>query len=79
LKHVEESNSLPILVESQSRKAEKSLWQKKLSRIERCLKKGVKKLQQTVFACRPDACEALLQFQAQLENHQLVEVRIVFR
>jgi transposase len=66
-----------ILVESQSRKAEKSLWQKELSRIERRLKGALKKLQQTVFACRPDAYEALLQFQAQLESHQLVEVRIV--
>jgi transposase len=65
-----------VLVESQSRKAEKSLWQKELSRIERRLKGALKKLQQTVFACRPDACEALLQFQANLECHQLVEVRI---
>jgi transposase len=65
-----------ILVESQSRKAETALWQKELSRIERRLKKDFKQLQQTVFACRPDACEALLQFQANLEIHQLVEVRI---
>lgn len=65
-----------ILVESQTRKAEKSLWQKELKRIEGRLKGALKKLQQTVFACRPDAYEALLQFQAQLEVHQLVEVRV---
>lgn len=65
-----------ILVESQTRQAEQSLWQKELNRIERRLNGAFKKLQQTVFACRPDACEALLQFQEQLEKHQLAEVRI---
>ena len=65
-----------ILIESQTRKADAVLWEKEVERLERRLNRELKQLQKTVFACRPDACEALIQFQAQLEKHQLVKLRI---
>jgi transposase len=65
-----------ILIESQTRKADADLWAKEVERLERRLNRELKQLQKTVFACRPDACEALIQFQAQLEKHQLVKLRI---
>ena len=65
-----------ILVESQSRKAQTSLWEKDLKRIETALKRQVKALQKQVFACRPDALEALLQFQESLEHHQVSEAKV---
>lgn len=63
-----------ILVESQTRKAQTSTWEKELKRIETDLKRRSKKLQKQVFACRPDALEALLQFQDSLEHHHIPEV-----
>jgi transposase len=65
-----------ILIESQTRKADADLWAKEVERLERRLNRELKQLQKNVFACRPDACEALIQFQAQLEKHQLVKLRI---
>ena len=65
-----------ILVESQRRKAQASVWEKDLKRIETDLKRRAKQLQKQVFACRPDALEALLQFQASLEHHQVCEVTV---
>ena len=65
-----------ILVESQTRKAQASVWDKDLKRIETDLKRRAKQLQKKVFACRPDALEALLQFQESLEHHQVCEVTV---
>jgi transposase len=65
-----------ILIESQTRKADAALWEKEVERLERRLNRELKQLQKTVFACRPDVCEALIQFQAQLEKHQLIKLRI---
>lgn len=65
-----------ILIESQTRKADKALWEKELQTLEQNLKRQLKQLTKTVFACRPDACEALIAFQEQLEKHQLVNVTI---
>ena len=65
-----------ILVESQTRKGQKSLCHKDLKKIETGLKQRVKKLQKQVFACRPDAIEALLQFQDSLQYHHLCEVAV---
>ena len=65
-----------ILVESQTRKAQASVWDKDLKRIETDLKRRAKQLQKQVFACRPDALEALLQFQESLEHHQVCEVTV---
>lgn len=65
-----------ILVESQSRKAQVSVWEKELKRIETDLKRRVKALQKQIFACRPDALEALLQFQDSLEHHQVEQATV---
>lgn len=65
-----------ILVESQTRKAQSSGWEKDLKRIETELKRRAKPLQKQVFACRPDALEALLQFQESLDHHQLVDATV---
>lgn len=65
-----------ILIESQTRKADKALWAKELQTLESRLNRQLKQLTKTVFACRPDACEALIVFQDQLEKHQLVNVTI---
>ena len=65
-----------ILVESQTRKAQPSLWEKELKRVEQDIKRRGKQLQKQVFACRPDALEALLQFQETLEHHHVDEVTV---
>jgi len=65
-----------ILVESQTRKAQTSMWGKDLKRIEKDLKRRIKHLQKQVFACRPDALEALLQFQESLDYHQVTEATV---
>jgi transposase len=65
-----------IVIESQSRKADAALWTKELQTLEQRLNRQLKHLSKTVFACRPDACEALLAFQGQLEKHQLADVTI---
>ncbi len=63
-----------ILIESQSRKAEQSLWQAELAKLEKRLKGDLKQLQQQVFACKPDALEALMRFQDTLVLHQLTNI-----
>lgn len=65
-----------ILIECQSRKADVALWTQELQTLERRLKRQLKQLSKTVFACRPDACEALLAFQDQLEKHQISDATI---
>ncbi len=65
-----------ILVESQTCKAQTSVWEKDLKRVEKDLKSRAKQLQKQVFACRPDALEALLQFQESLEHHQVAEATV---
>ena len=65
-----------ILLESQTRKADDSLWQPELEKLERRLKRQLKQLTQQVFACQPDAFEALMQFQSHLEVHQLTGVSL---
>jgi transposase len=60
-----------ILIESQSRKADESLWEPELKKIEKRLNRQLKALTQQIFACKPDAMEALLNFQASLETHTL--------
>lgn len=65
-----------ILVESQTRKADASLWLPELEKLERRLNRQLKQLTQQVFACKPDALEALMQFQDHLEGHQLTQVSV---
>jgi len=65
-----------ILVESQTRKAQPSLWEKELKRVEKDINRRAKQLQKQVFACRPDALEALLQFQETLDHHHVDEVTV---
>ena len=65
-----------ILVESQTRKADAALWQPELEKLERRLNRHLKQLTQQVFACKPDALEALMQFQAGLEVHHLTQVSL---
>jgi transposase len=65
-----------ILVESQTRKANADLWQPELEKLEHRLNRQLKKLTQRVFACKPDALEALMQFQDGLEVHQLTQVSL---
>jgi transposase len=65
-----------LLIESQSRQQDIDLWQPQLEKVESSLNRQLKKLSQQIFACKPDAMEALLQFQSSLEWHQLIEVSI---
>jgi transposase len=65
-----------VLVESQTRKADASLWQPELEKLERRLNRQLKQLNQKVFACKPDALEALMQFQERLEVHHLTQVSV---
>jgi transposase len=60
-----------ILIESQSRKADESLWEPELKKIEQRMNRQLKTLTKQIFACKPDAMEALLNFQASLETHTL--------
>jgi transposase len=65
-----------ILVESQTRKTQTSLWEKELHRLEKGLNRRAKDLQKQVFACRPDALEALLRFQQSLDAHYIPSVTV---
>jgi transposase len=65
-----------LLIESANRKDNQALWEKELHKSEKKLKKELKRLQGTVFACQPDAYEALLQFTESLEYHQLVQTSL---
>ena len=65
-----------ILIESQTRKADKLLWEPELKKLEKRLNRELKQLQQQVFACKPDALEALMRFQDTLAVHQVSEVTV---
>lgn len=65
-----------VLIESQNRKADSSLWKPELEKLERRLGRQLKELCKQVFACKPDALEALLRFQEALEVHRLVSVSV---
>jgi transposase len=66
-----------ILVESQHRSQNDSDWMRPFEKHEKELQRQLKHLCQQVFACQPDATEALLQFKATLSCHQLVHVSLV--
>lgn len=63
-------------MESQTRKADTTLWQPELEKRERRPNRQLKQLAQPVFACKPDALEALMQFQERLEVHSLTQVSV---
>ncbi len=65
-----------ILIESLTRKADQSLWEPELKQLEKRLHRDLKQLQQQVFACKPDALEALMRFQDTLAVHHLTEVSV---
>lgn len=65
-----------ILIESQTRKANAALWQPELNKLEKRLNQTLNKLQNQVFACQPDAMDALRRFQDSLEIHQLTDVSL---
>lgn len=65
-----------ILVESQTRKADATLWKPELEKLERRLHRQLKSLTQQSFACKPDAMEALMLFQEGLEVHHLTQVSV---
>ena len=65
-----------ILIESQSRKAHRALWEPELKKLEKRLNRALKTLTDQVFACKPDAYEAIFRFQDSLSVHQLSEVSL---
>ena len=65
-----------IVIESQTRKANQDLWAKELQTLEKQLNQQLKKLSKMTFACKPDAYEALLAFEQQLELHQISKAKI---
>jgi len=65
-----------ILVESQTCKADATLGQPELEKLERRLNRQLKPLTQQVFACKPDALEAWMQSQESLEMHPLTQVAV---
>jgi transposase len=65
-----------VLIESQQRKANDDLWRPELEKLESRLNRQLKALTQKVFACKPDALEAVMAFQDSLELHQLTRVLV---
>lgn len=65
-----------VLIESQTRKADTDLWKPELEKLERRLKRQLKDLCKQVFACKPDALDALIRFQDALEVHTLAAVSV---
>ena len=66
-----------ILVESLSRKVDSATVEKNLQRQDSQVKREIKKLSSQVFACYPDACEALLLFKKEhIKGHQLLSTQI---
>lgn len=63
-----------ILVESQTRKADATLWQPALEKLEHRLNRQLKSLTRQIFACKPDALDALIKFQDTLDRHHLTQV-----
>ncbi len=65
-----------ILVESPHR-TQSDDWLKPLEKQEKVLQRQVKHLCSQVFACKPDAMEALLRFQDTLNGYRLTQVVLV--
>ena len=65
-----------ILIESHSRRADAELWKPELEKLERRLKRQLKDLCKQVFACKPDALDALIRFKDSLEVHNLTAVSV---
>ncbi len=66
-----------ILVESQQRRQRDEGWKASVDKQEKVLQRQLKELCRQIFACKPDAMEALLRFQDALENHTLTQVTLV--
>ncbi len=66
-----------ILVESQQRRQTDEGWKTSVEKQEKALQRQLKELCRQIFACKPDAMEALLRFQDTLENHTLSQVTLV--
>jgi transposase len=66
-----------ILAESLSRKMDSATVEKELKRQDSKVNREIKKFSKQVFACYPDACEALLLFKEEhIKGHQLLSVEI---
>lgn len=65
-----------ILVESPHR-TESEDWLKPLEKQEKGLKRSLRQLCSQVFACKPDATDALLRFQDSLTGYTLTQVALV--
>ena len=65
-----------ILVESPHRTAEAD-WLKPLEKDEKGLQRSLRQLCSQVFACKPDAMDALLRFQDSLTGYTLTQVTLV--
>jgi transposase len=66
-----------ILAESLSRKIDSATVEKELKRQDSKVEREIKKFSSQVFACYPDACEALLLFKEKhIKGHQLLSVEI---
>jgi transposase len=63
-----------VLIESQHRKANDALWRLEVEKLESRLNGQLKALTQKVFACKPDALDAVMAFQDSLELHQLTHI-----
>lgn len=66
-----------ILVESQDRRQSDPSWQSQFLKQEKALQRQLKELCNQVFACKPDALEALLRFEESLQWHTLSQVSVV--
>ena len=53
----------------QTYKANDALWRSELEQLESRLNRQLKVLTQKVFACKPDALDAVMAFQDSLELH----------
>ena len=65
-----------ILVESPHRTQSQD-WPKPLEKQEKVLQRSLKQLCSQVFACRPDAMDALMRFQDSLTGYTLTQVALV--
>lgn len=66
-----------VLVESQDRRQSDPGWLSSFLKQEKALQRQLKELCSQVFACKPDALEALLRFEEPLEWHRLTQVAVV--
>ena len=55
-------------------KANDALWRSELEQLESRLNRQLEVLTQKVFACKPDALDAVMAFQDSLELHQLTHL-----